>query len=249
MTDDIYNFAEELNAPAEDAYRSLMVNVQYCKTDRDIRTLAITSCIGGEGKTTTAVNLASSMARHGLKVLLVDADMRKPMLMKEFGYRGTKGLSNYLSGDYSLITVTETTNIPGFHFIPCGPVPSKPLKLIESQRFRDLIREAGEQYDLVIFDTPPLGSVIDSAVIAAQTDGTAIVIQSKSIEPQRVLRIKEQLEKVNANILGVILTKVRKDDYVKHCGYFGYYGSKKMSSRKLFKKLRKSRLRQNPSMT
>lgn len=239
MTDENYSFADNLNAPAEDAYRSLMVNVQYCKSDRDIRTLAITSCICGEGKTTTAGNLAAAMARHGMRVLFVDADMRKPMFMKQFGYMNSKGLSNYLLGDNSLESVTKDTNIPGLHFIPCGPVPSKPLKLIESQRFRDLLKAAEAQYDMVIFDTPPLGSVIDSAVIAAQTDGTAIVIQSKSIEPQRVLRIKEQLEKVNANVLGVILTKVRKDDYVKHCGYFGYYGSKRMFRRKLFKKMKK----------
>ncbi|MCX7842980.1 MAG: CpsD/CapB family tyrosine-protein kinase [Clostridia bacterium] len=227
---------EKLNEPAEEAYKVLRTNLQFCGYDRKIKTLTITSCTPGEGKTTTSINLAISMAKSGVKVVLVDADLRKPMLLKNLRSSNTKGLTSYISGNAELDDIINNSSIENFYFITCGPKPPNPAELLSAKRFSQLIDELETRFDFVIFDTPPLGSVIDCAIIASQTDGTIIVIKSKSVSRNNVQRVKEQLEKVNAKILGVVLNKISRGDYKNHLGYYNYYSEKKYNIKKWFER-------------
>lgn len=238
-----YKVKDKLNAPVEEAYKVLRTNIQFCNFNKGIKTMAITSCNPGEGKTTTAINLAISMAKSGMKVLLIDADLRKPMLMKHLGGNNDVGLSNLISGYSTTEEVINSTDVDNLYFIACGPKPPNPAELIGSSRFGELLKEAERKFDMVIIDTPPLGSVIDCAIISAQTDGTLIVIESKAIDYQNAQRVKEQLERANARILGVVLNKVSKSDYKNYYSYYNYYGRARKFDLGFFKKLKSRKVK------
>lgn len=242
MGETVYNISYTLNNPAEEAYKVLKANLQFCEPDLKIKTLTITSFSPGEGKTTTSVNLSIVLARSGMKVLYVDADLRKPIVYKTLVNSDFKGLSNYLMGQVELEEIINPTNIDGFYFISCGVRTPNPGELLYSERFAEFLRKAREQYDIVIIDTPPLGSVIDAAVTASNTDGTIIVIKPNTVRQKNALMMKDQLLKANAKIVGVILNKVERIEYKNYyCGY-DYYGSgKKHSRRKLKKQLKVKR--------
>lgn len=217
----------KLNAPAEEAYRVLRTNIQFCGYDQKIKLLSLTSCNPNEGKTTTSINLGISMAQSGMQVLYVDADLRKPAALKHLGAKNGKGLSNLLAGKAALDEVTNKTNVEGFHFISCGPKPPNPAELVSSKAFCSFLEQVKEMYDLVIVDTPPLGSVIDCAVISSKTDATLLVIQAKAVSYKQVQRVKDQLEKANTRLIGVVLTKVVKSDYKNYYNYYNYYSHTK----------------------
>lgn len=225
MAESVFMIEDHLDNPCEEAYKVLRSNIQFCNVDRSIKVLTITSCRPGEGKTTTTTNLAVSMAKSGLKVLLVDADLRKPLTAKHKNLNKTIGLSNILSGSCTLAEAWNKTNIEGLYFVSSGPKPPNPAEMIGSARFTAFLQEAREAFDMVIIDTPPLGSVIDAAVIAAHTDGVVLVIQSKAIDYQSARRMLEQIGKTNTRILGVVLNKVYRRDLAGYYGYYPYYGS------------------------
>jgi capsular exopolysaccharide synthesis family protein len=213
---------DTLNSSVEDAYRVLRTNIQFCGVEEQIKTLAITSTNPGEGKTTTSINLAVSLAKSGVRVLLIDADMRKPMILKTFGASNRIGLSTYISGKADVEDTIIGTTVNNLFVIGCGPIPPNPTELIGTKRFSELMKIAKTKFDMVIIDTPPLGSVIDCAIIAAQIDATLIVIQAKGVEFRNAQRVKEQLEKANARVLGVVLNKVVKSDYRYYNSYYNY---------------------------
>jgi len=227
-----YELDRKLNAPAEEAYRALRTNIQFCGIDKKIKSVAITSVNPGEGKTTTSINLAVSMANAGMKALLVDTDMRKPMTSKHIGSDSNKGLTNLISGYSTLDDIISTTNIPDLYFVACGPKPPNPAELVGTTAFREFVNTVSERFDIVIFDTPPLGSVIDCALISALADGTLLVIKSKTINYRNARRVKEQLEKANARLLGVVLNKVEKSDYRNYYNYYYNYYSSSEKARK-----------------
>ena len=239
MAAKVFNVTDKLNTPVEEAYRVLRTNIQFSSFDKKLKTLAITSCYPSEGKTTTSMNLAISMAKTGSKVLLVDADLHKPMILKHLGGSNVAGLSNLISGRATLEEVVNKTTVEGLFFIACGPKPPNPAEMVGSNRFKEFLNTVSEQYDIVIVDTPPLGSVIDCALIAAITDGTLLVVASKAVEYKVVQRVKEQLVKANANIIGVVLNKVVKSDYKNYYNYYNYYGSTKSKEKSWFQKLMK----------
>jgi protein-tyrosine kinase len=205
MAEKTHTIQEELSAPVEEAYRVLRSNIQFCSFDKKIKSLVVTSCQPGEGKSTTSHNLAISMAKTGMNVLLVDADLRKPSVEKLVGQNHTQGLSTLIAGHAMLEEVIHRTSIKGFSYIACGPKPPNPAELMGSEAFHVFLKAATEMFDLVIIDTPPLGSVIDCAIISA--------------------RVKVQLEKANARILGVVLNKMKKSDYKGYYNYYKYYGA------------------------
>lgn len=227
MSDEIYEIKQNLSETVEEAYKVLRTNIQFCEIDKKIKVITITSYTPGEGKTTTSTNLAISMAKSGMNVLLVDADLRKPMVLKQLGRTDFKGLSNYLLNRASFEEIVNDTNIEGFYFITCGVKPINPAELLGAGRFKEFIKAARSQFDLVIIDTPPLGSVIDCAIIAAQADGTIIVMQQKAVKFQHAMHMKEQLAKVNARILGVVLNNVEKSSYREYYGSYDYYGGRR----------------------
>lgn len=212
-----------MNSAVEESFRVLRSNIQFCGFDHSIKSLTITSCKPGEGKTTTAVKLAVSMAKAGLKVMLVDADMRKSLNSKVIGEPSSPGLSSVISGHASLEEATIYTNVEGLSYICCGPKPPNPAELISSSRFSDFLQKAVERYDMVIFDSPPLGIVIDGAIIASKTQGTLLVVQPRANDTKAIQRVKQQLEKANASILGVVLNKVKKSEYKNYYSFHKYY--------------------------
>lgn len=218
------NILSEFNGPLEEAYRVLRSNIRFCAISSEIRTITVTSCNPGEGKTTTALNLSISMAKAGFRVLLVDADLRKPKMAGAFESKNDLGLTDLISGNATFEEVTTGTYIDSFCYIGAGDRPPNPAELLGSARFAGLLGQMREMYDMVIIDTPPLGSVIDSAIIAAQTDGTLLVVKSKGVRLKNGKIVKEQLEKANANILGVVLNSVDKGFYKSYYSYYDYYG-------------------------
>ena len=166
------NLSLKISEPVEEAIRTLRTNIQFCNTDKLIKTICLTSCIPNEGKSVTTMNLAISMAGADKKVLHIDADMRKPRQYKDMKVKYNAGLSNYLSGMAECDEIISETNMENLQLILCGPKPPNPAELLGTARFKELLDTMAEKYDYVIIDTPPLGSMIDAAIIAAKTDGT-----------------------------------------------------------------------------
>lgn len=214
---------EELDYKSKEAYKTLRTNVEF--SGDNIRVVAVTSCTPNEGKSSIAYELAMSFAQNGKKTLIIDADLRKSvMIRKHFKGKVRYGLVHYLVGKYKFDDVCCETNVKNLYMAFAGPVPPNPSELLGNQRFKTLLDEAKEQYDMIIVDTPPLGSVIDSAIVAKQCDGVMLVIASGEISYRFAQKVKEQLEKAECRILGCILNKVDMSKGGKY-GYYGkYYG-------------------------
>ena len=242
------------NIPAvEEAYKTLRTNIRFCGVVNKLKTICVTSCTPDEGKTTTVVNLAISMADSGIKTLIVDADLRKPTVEKMLGINAKIGLTSYMMGEAEIEDIIYKTETENLYATPCGIIPPNPAELLSSNAFSEFVKKVKTQYfkkingefDIVIFDTPPLGSVIDAAIVAAQTDGTLLVIKSKFVSYKFACQIKSQLEKANANILGVVINGVDKND-LKY-GYKNYYNyyykenkEKEKEEKNYFKKIIKN---------
>lgn len=193
---------------SEEAYKSLRTNLQFCGGDKKV--IAFTSCTPNEGKSNVTLNLAVSLAEAGSRVLLIDADLRKSVLLARVRAEGkVRGLSHLLSGQSSLAETITKTNVPGLQILFAGPVPPNPAELLGGKMFEELVRTAREIYDYVIIDTPPLGRVIDCAVITKICDGVVMVIEAEAISYRYEQEVKEQLEKTGCPILGAVLNKVK----------------------------------------
>ena len=196
----------KLDYSAAESYKSLRTNLQFCGEDKKI--IAITSCTPNEGKSSVTMNLAISLTEAGKKVLLVDADLRKSVLVGRTRVReSVKGLTHYLSRQASLIDVICSTNVNNFHMIYAGPVPPNPAELLSGKLFHEMLKSLRKIYDYILIDTPPLGSVIDSVVIAEECDGSVMVIESGVISYRFAQEVKAQLEKSNCPIIFVVLNK------------------------------------------
>ena len=219
---DVIIKAEKLDYASTEAYRALRTNLKFCGEDK--KAIVLTSCTPNEGKSTVTLYLAMSLAESGKKVLLVDTDMRKSVLAGNFSAdKEVKGLSHFLSGQCYLQEAISGTNMENLDIIFAGPVPPNPAELLENSLFDVLLRYGRENYDYVLVDSPPLGSVIDSAIIAKKCDGAIIVIEAEAISYRFVKEVKNQLDKSECPILGAILNKV---DLKEH-KYYDYYYSKK----------------------
>lgn len=215
---------EPLNFISNEAFNTLKTNIQFC--GKNIKSICMTSCMSNEGKTEVSFRLAASLADSGKKVLFVDADLRKSVLIGRYRIdRVVLGLSQYLSGMNQLDEVLYQTNIDNLDIIFTGPIPPNPSELLGSQYFHEMIETLKPRYDYIIVDTPPLGIVIDSANVAKFCDGTILVVETHSIRYKLAQKVVKQLEKGNCRILGAVINKVNvKQD--KHYGkyYGGYYG-------------------------
>lgn len=189
----------------EEAYNSLRTNIIFCGAE--IKTISITSCFPNEGKSSVSRNLAINFAKAGKKVLLIDADMRKSITMGTVTAEGEVfGLSHLLSGQAELDDVIYSSrNNENLYVIFTGSFPPNPSELLSGERFNKLIQEARKCFDYVIVDTPPLGAVIDAAVVSSVCDGAIIVIRANKTSYKDVKAVKTQLEKANCKILGTVL--------------------------------------------
>jgi capsular exopolysaccharide synthesis family protein len=207
-------------SPVSEQYRSVRTNLQFASVDNAIQTLVITSSGPEEGKSVTAANVAVTFAQQGQRVLLIDADLRKPTVHYTFRLENGKGLSNYLIGENQLIDVISKSNVENLGIVTSGPIPPNPSEILSSKRMGQFIEEAKQHFDMVIFDTPPVLAVTDPAIMAKQCDGVLLIVRSKSTEYEAAKKAKEQLEQVKANILGVVLNGREQKD----SNYYYYYG-------------------------
>lgn len=215
----------KLTYHSREAYKSLQTNVSFC--GEDIKVVALTSCTPNEGKSSVSFQLALSMTEDGKRVLLIDADIRKSILVGRHKIKAkqTKGLTHYLSGQSSMEEVLCKTNVAGLDVILTGPVAPNPSELLGGKNFKELLATLREKYDIIIIDTPPLGSVIDSAIVARECDGVILVIAAEEVSYKFAAKVKEQLETANGHILGVVLNKVKIRGGGKYGKYYGkYYG-------------------------
>lgn len=210
-----------------EAYKSLRTNVEFSGADNKV--IVMTSSTPNEGKSTVALGLAWALAEGGKRVLLIDADLRKSVLIGR--HRVTeevKGLTHYLSGRADLDDVICRTQEKNLSMIFAGVVPPNPSELLGKKRFENLVMHARDSYDYVIIDAPPLGSVIDAAVIAKVCDAAILVVAANAVSHKFVRTVKEQLEKTGCPILGVVLNKVNMSKnkyYGKYYEkYYGEYG-------------------------
>ena len=211
----------DLDFKTKEAYKTLRTNVQFC--GENVKVVSLTSCVPNEGKSMVAFNLAVSMAESGKKVLFVDADLRKSVLIGRYKInKAIKGLTQSLSGVEELVQVKYTTNVPCLDMILSGPVPPNPAELLDSEKFTELVEKARNEYDYVIIDTPPIGQVIDPAIVAQKTDGVIFFVSQSNISYRYAQKQIEQLKKSGCRILGAVLNKV--DPEGKGSYYGGYYG-------------------------
>ncbi len=229
---EIVNLNNNVSASVEEALRTLRTNIQFCGSDKPVKTICITSCIPNEGKSMTAINLAISIASTDKTVMYIDADMRKPKHYKLINASFNTGLTNYLSGMSEVECIISETNVSNLQLILSGPKPPNPAELLGTSRFTVLIDSLKETYDYVIVDTPPLGSIIDAALVAAVTDGTIMLIKYNTIDYNKALKTKEQLEKVNARILGVVLNKIPRKEFKDYYYYDSIYHHKQYLRKK-----------------
>jgi len=215
------------NFQLEEAYKTLRSNIQF--SGSDVKVIGFTSSQPDEGKSSVSLNLAVSMAELGKKVMFIDGDLRKSVLLGRYRInKPIKGLTHYLSGLNSLNQIIYSANVDNLHLLFSGQIPPNPSELLNSRVFSELISDLRKEYDYIIIDTPPLGAVIDAAIIAQNCDGMILVVESNSISYKFAQKVKEQLDKSDTKILGVVLNKVDMSDTGYYGKYYGkYYGEKK----------------------
>ncbi|MGD9104390.1 MAG: AAA family ATPase [Desulfobacterales bacterium] len=241
-----------------EAFRALRTNLQFLRVETKGKSFLITSAFVQEGKTVNAINLALIMAQAGNKVLLVDADLRNPLVHKYYGLPISPGLTDYVLGNYHWNEVTNTISdimlgefgiddilkTPGMdtlHILTAGTKPPNPSEILTSQRFKQFLNEAGNTYDFIFIDAPPVLPVADASDIATLADGVILVYMTGKIGRGVLRRVKANLENVDARLTGVILNKVKSDagpDYYQYHSYY-YYGSEpELKKAKKIKKIK-----------
>jgi polysaccharide biosynthesis transport protein len=193
---------------AED-YRTVRTSILFSHADAAPKTIVFTSTLPQEGKTATVSNLAVSFAQLEGRVLLIDADLRKPRLSKIFNLRNVTGLSSFLAGKGTFEEVVQKTSIDNIWTIPSGPHPPNPAELLNSKRMKDLLAEAKEKFSVVLLDTPPVLAVIDPVIVASLADSTVFVVRAGKTTRRPLVRAVEEIRKSKADIIGVVFNEVR----------------------------------------
>lgn len=204
-------------------FRTIRTNIHFSMIDSDLKTLAITSAGPGAGKSTISANLAVTFASEGKKVLLVDTDMRKPTVHKTFKLPNHDGLTTLLTDRTAQTSdIIHTLREERLYVLTSGVIPPNPAELLSSRRMEQLKSELEGLFDLIIFDLPPVVAVTDAQIMASKTDGTIFVINKGGADKEMVLKAKELLDKVQANVLGAVFNRVE----TKNNHYYAYYGEK-----------------------
>ncbi len=227
-----------------EAFRTLRTNIQFTNIDKSIKIIVVTSSGPGEGKTTIACNLATSIAQTDKRVLLIDCDMRKPRVHKVFGISNLDGLTNILMGEKRLSDVEfkGDQDIKSLTLVTSGPIPPNPAELLGSRRMKDFLDDMRDQFDMIIIDSPPVNLVTDSAVLSTIADGVIMVVEVGKTDVDAAVSGKELLEKVNANLIGVVLNKIpTKGRSYYNYSYYQYDEYYEDSNSKKPKKRRRSK--------
>jgi succinoglycan biosynthesis transport protein ExoP len=204
---DLGVFLEPKSLAAE-CCRSIRTNILFMSPDHPIRTMVVTSPSPQEGKTTTAANLAITLAETGNRVLIVDTDLRRPRLHKSFGVPNQVGVSSVIVGDVPVDQAIKRSEVPNLDVLTCGPVPPNPAELLHTEKFLKLIEDLKTRYDRIIFDSPPTSAVTDPAVIGNVVDGVILVVKGGKTTRDAAGHAKRQLASANVRILGVIVNEI-----------------------------------------
>ena len=209
-----------------EAYRILRTNVEFNRLSAEANTVTFVSGGAGEGKSTTLANLAWTFAQGGYNTLIVDADLRRPTQHRIFGLDGDHGLSDFLTTDIDLEDVVLTTSLPNLFLLPSGKLPHDAVGVLNSQRMMDLVAQVKNRFDIVFFDSPPILGVSDASVLVRALDLTIVVVQHRRFPRAMLQRVKQAVQNVGGNILGVVLNNVdvRHDQYYEYyTNYYNYY--------------------------
>ncbi|MEW4265834.1 CpsD/CapB family tyrosine-protein kinase [Priestia megaterium] len=207
--------------PVAEQYRTIRTNIQFSDANQEIKSIVLTSTGSGEGKSTTASNLATVYAQQGLRVLLIDADLRKPTAHYTFRLENHVGLTNVLTKQSTLKQAVQETEVPELFLLTSGPIPPNPAELLASNNMTELLKEMKDKFDMVVFDTPPVLAVADAQILANQVDGSILVVSSGKTDKEAALKAKELLIKANAKVLGAVLNNRKMEE---GSDYYYYYG-------------------------
>lgn len=219
----------ELRYGRREAINSLKTNIKFA--GEDVRVVMITSCEMYEGKSTTASDLAEAYAGSGVKTLLIDADMRNSVLLQKYkidtGDQEPLGLTHYLSGQTDAQSIVNATNLPNYFITLAGPLSPNPTELLAGNRFDLFLKAARNTFDMIIIDSPPLGAVIDAAMIGPKCDGTVLITEANVTSARSAISAKKQLEMTGTKLLGSVLNKVPQSGSAYRYRYKGYgYGDR-----------------------
>ncbi|MCG3120094.1 MAG: hypothetical protein ALAOOOJD_02699 [bacterium] len=220
-------------SPISEAYRTFRTNIQYTKLDRELKAFLVTSPGPGEGKSTSVANLAITMSQMGSKVLLIDSDLRRPVLHSIFNIDRRVGLSNVLVGRATIEEAAQTTEIENLFVMPCGTLPPNPSELLGSSAMKTTLEGMKQKFDIVLFDSPPIIAVTDAAVLSSLLDGVIIVIKSGQTDREAAFRAFTLMKNVKTRVLGALLNGVHIESmygsyyYYYHYYYYGKDGEKK----------------------
>lgn len=203
--------AQKPSSVQAESYRELRTNLHFMLTADRMNTFLVTSSLSEEGKTSTAINLAQVLAQAGDRVLLVDADLRRPSLATELGLERTVGLTTVLIGDVELDDVTQPLETAGLDVLTSGPIPPNPSELLGSEAMRTLLEAAAEAYDYVVVDTAPLLAVTDAVALSRFVDGSLVIAQSDRVKKQQLGEALGKLDSVDARVLGVVVNNAPRD--------------------------------------
>lgn len=208
-------------SPIAEQYRTIRTNIQFSTVDEEISSMIVTSAGPGEGKSTTAANVAVVFAQQGKKVLLIDGDLRKPTAHYTFKVDNHAGLTNVLTRQSTLTQAAKYTDQENLSLLTSGPIPPNPSELLASKGMKQMIEDAKREYDLVIFDTPPVLVVTDAQILSNAVDGVVLVVSSGKTELEGAKKAKDALVQSQAKILGTVLNNKKQQD-----GQYYYYATK-----------------------
>lgn len=203
-------------------FRTIRTNISFSSPHQDIKTILVTSSISSEGKSTNAANIGVVFAQEGKRVLLVDADMRKPALHIIFKVANTRGLSTVLARKEIFSDVICDTSVEGLFVIPSGPLPPNPAELLSSKTMEAFMEDVKKDFDIIIFDAPPVLTLSDAQILSNKCEGTLLIVNSGVVDEADVLKAKASLNSSKAKILGVVLNNFKMSNH-----HYKQYSSKK----------------------
>lgn len=225
-------------SPISEAYRTIRTNIEFSNLDKEIKTIVVTSSQQNEGKSTVIANLAVSFAgMEDKKVLVIEGDLRNPTVHRMFNVSNSHGITEILTGQKSFQECVYKTEVQGLDVITCGKIPPNPSEMLASKKMKAFVESLKDYYDYIFIDAPPIGIITDAGIVSTYTDGTILIVASREADIDMVKIAKSRLEKVNANILGLVLNKFEESS--RSYNYYNYYYEETSSKTRSKKKKKK----------